>query len=99
MRSWFEKLPSFVIKIRDFCIQNIYVLMTKHICFEKAFSIVFFPLQFFDLMEHLHFSEEDQLVIGFQHQIIGQWVDHIVFCLFQFSVCPTKAPGVFILYK
>ena len=57
--------------------------MTKHICFEKAFSIVFFPLQFFDLMEHLHFSEEDQLVIGFQHQIIGQWVDHIVFCLFQ----------------
>lgn len=33
----------FVIKIRDFCIQNIYVLMTKHICFEKAFSIVFSP--------------------------------------------------------
>lgn len=29
----FEKLPSFVIKIRDFCIQNKGLLYSKHICF------------------------------------------------------------------
>lgn len=57
--------------------------MTKHICFEKTFGIVFSPLQFFDFMQHLHFSEKYQPVVGLEHQVVCKWVDYVILRLLE----------------